>query len=155
MYKTGDLGRLLSDGTIEFLGRNDFQVKPRGFRIELGEIEARLTEHPAIREAAVIAREDVPGDKRLVAYYTTGVEQEASVSVEELRSHLSAKLPEYMGPAARVRLAALPLTPNAKLGRKTLPAPGGVAYSIRGYEPPRDVIEATLASIWAEVLKLE
>ena len=114
MYRTGDLGRWLADGNIEFLGRNDFQVKIRGFRIELGEIEARLMEHPAVREAVVIAREDTPGDKRLVAYYTAAVETGTDAwTPKQLRSHLSAILPEYMVPAAYVRLESLPLTPTA------------------------------------------
>ena len=112
MYRTGDLGRWLEDGNIEFVGRNDFQVKIRGFRIELGEIEARLMEHEQVREAVVMAREDAPGDKRLVAYYTVrardGVEPEAvggeAVGAEALRAHLTGLLPEYMVPAAYVRL---------------------------------------------------
>ena len=107
MYRTGDLGRWLPDGNIEFLGRNDFQVKIRGFRIELGEIEARLSEHPGVREAVVIAREDTPGDKRLVAYYTSAGE-EGSLGAEPLRAHLSAVLPEYMVPAAYVDWKACP-----------------------------------------------
>ena len=154
MYKTGDLGRYLPDGTIEFLGRNDFQVKIRGFRIELGEIEARLTQHPAVREAVVLAREDSPGDKRLVAYYTVVPDAEAA-DAEALRRHLSAILPEYMVPAAYVRLDALPLTANGKLDRKALPAPDGAAYAMRGYEAPVGEIEMHLARIWAEVLGLE
>ena len=154
MYKTGDLGRYLPDGTIEFLGRNDFQVKIRGFRIELGEIEARLAQHPAVREAVVLAREDGPGDKRLVAYYTVATEAEAA-GAEALRRHLSAALPEYMVPAAYVRLEALPLTANGKLDRKALPAPDGAAYAARGYEAPAGEIEMRLARIWAEVLGLE
>ena len=154
MYRTGDLGRYLPDGNIEFLGRNDFQVKIRGFRIELGEIEARLMEHPGVREAVVIAREDTPGDKRLVAYYTSAEAQGAG-DAEQLRSHLSAVLPEYMVPAAYVHLESLPLTPNGKLDRRALPAPQADAYSTRGYEPPQGEIEEQLAGIWAEVLKLD
>ena len=153
MYKTGDLGRYLPDGTIEFLGRNDFQVKIRGFRIELGEIEARLAQHPAVREAVVLARED-GGDKRLVAYYTVAPDAEAA-GAEALRRHLSATLPEYMLPAAYVRLDALPLTANGKLDRKALPAPDGAAYAARGYEAPAGEIETRLARIWADVLGLE
>ena len=158
MYKTGDLGRWLAEGTIEFLGRNDFQVKIRGFRIELGEIEARLATHSAVREAVVIAREDTPGDKRLVAYYTavgTSEQEGAIVGAEELRRGLSAKLPEYMVPAAYVRLESLPLTASGKLDRRALPAPEGEAYAVRGYEAPQGEMETKLAGIWAEVLKIE
>ena len=139
MYKTGDLGRWLADGTIEFLGRNDLQVKIRGFRIELGEIEARLVEHAGVREAVVVAREDSPGDKRLVAYYVGGEE----LSAEGLRAHLAAALPDYMVPAAYVRLEALPLTPNGKLDRKALACAGGgcvcqrAAMRRRGARPRR------------------
>ena len=153
MYRTGDLGRWLADGNIEFLGRNDFQVKIRGFRIELGEIEARLMEHEGIQEAAVLAREDTPGDKRLVAYYTA--REQNSVGAQELRAHVAAKLPEYMVPAAYVRLESLPLTPNGKLDRKALPAPEGDAYVVRQYEAPQGPIEELLASIWAELLNHE
>ncbi|HEV7367535.1 amino acid adenylation domain-containing protein, partial [Arenibaculum sp.] len=149
LYKTGDLGRWLPDGNIEFLGRNDFQVKIRGFRIELGEIEARLLEHPGVREAVVLAREDQPGEKRLVAY-TTGETDLAS-----LRRHLSSTLPEHMVPAAYVRLDALPLTPNGKLDRKALPAPDGDAFTVQAYEAPSGPVEEALARIWAEVLGLE
>ncbi|WP_051300126.1 non-ribosomal peptide synthetase, partial [Methylobacter luteus] len=151
LYKTGDLGRWLADGSIEFLGRNDFQVKVRGFRIELGEIEARLAEHPAVRETAVLAREDGPGSKKLVAYYTG----DADVTVDRLRAHLAETLPEYMVPAAFVHLEALPLTPNGKLDRKALPAPEGDAYAVRGYEAPQGETEQALAALWAELLKIE
>ncbi|WP_268879069.1 non-ribosomal peptide synthetase [Piscinibacter terrae] len=150
MYRTGDLGRYLGDGNIEFLGRNDHQVKIRGFRIELGEIEARLTQCEGVREAVVLAREDSPGDKRLVAYVVG--EQADS---QALREQLGAQLPEYMVPQAIVRLDALPLTPNGKVDRKALPAPDGSAYVERGYEAPVGEVEATLARIWAEVLQLE
>ena len=158
MYRTGDLGRWLADGNIEFLGRNDFQVKIRGFRIELGEIEARLAEYPGVREVVVMAREDTAGDKRLVAYYTasaTGDAGEDTANAERLRSHLSASVPEYMVPAAYMRLDALPLTPNGKLDRRALPAPEQDAYAARGYEAPQGETESLLAQIWAEVLKLE
>ncbi|HEX4168339.1 MAG TPA: amino acid adenylation domain-containing protein [Bryobacteraceae bacterium] len=159
MYRTGDLGRWLPDGNIEFLGRNDDQVKVRGFRIELGEIESRLMGHPAVREAVVLAREDDAGDKRLVGYYTqarSGEGEEAgAVSAEQLRSHLSASLPEYMVPAAYVRLEQLPLTPNRKLDRKALPIPDSDAYTTPGYAPPEGEVETQLAEIWAEVLKLD
>jgi amino acid adenylation domain-containing protein len=167
MYRTGDLGRWLGDGTIEFLGRNDFQVKIRGFRIELGEIEKRLAEYPGVREAAVVAREDTAGDKRLVAYYTCGARSEGEegtaaeerqkgrVGAEELRKHVAAKLPEYMVPVAYVRLESLPLTANGKLDRKALPPPEGNAYAERRYEAPQGEVESAVAAIWAEVLKLE
>jgi amino acid adenylation domain-containing protein len=154
IYKTGDLGRWLPDGSIEFLGRNDFQVKIRGFRIELGEIEAHLSEHASVREAVVIAREDTPDDKCLVAYYTS-VNDEIIISAELLRSHLSDSLPEYMIPVAYVRLKSLPLTPNGKLDRKALPAPDGEAYVARGHELPQGEMETGVAAIWAEVLKLD
>ncbi|HLL45217.1 MAG TPA: condensation domain-containing protein, partial [Longimicrobiaceae bacterium] len=151
LYRTGDLGRWLPDGTVEFLGRSDFQVKVRGFRIEPGEVETRLAEHPGIREAVIVAREDVPGDRRLVAYYTG----DGDPTAEALRAHLSASLPEYMVPAAYVRLEALPLTPNGKLDRKALPAAGDGAYASRGYEAPVGEAEAALAGIWSEVLGVE
>ena len=152
MYRTGDLGRWLADGNIEFLGRNDFQVKVRGFRIELGEIEARLHQHPGVGEVVVIAREDAAGEKRLVAYYTAG-SRAAAAGAEELRAHLSAVLPEYMVPAAYVPLQALPRTPNGKLDRHSLPAPDTGPGP--GYEPPQGPIESALSQIWAELLQLE
>jgi amino acid adenylation domain-containing protein len=154
MYRTGDLGRWLPDGTIDFLGRNDLQVKIRGFRIELGEIEARLREYPDVREALVLAREDTPGDKRLVAYYVAAADQN-DLGAEVLRRRLSSALPEYMVPAAYVRLESLPLTPNGKLDRKALPAPEEDAYSIRGYEAPQGQTEVLLAQLWAEVLNVD
>jgi amino acid adenylation domain-containing protein len=153
MYRTGDMGRWLADGNIEFLGRNDFQVKIRGFRIELGEIEARLREHEGVQEAVVVAREDTPGDKRLVAYYTA--REQNSVGAQELRAHVKEKLPEYMVPVAYVKLESLPLTANGKLNRKALPAPEGDAYVVRQYEAPQGAIEELLAGIWAKLLKLE
>ncbi len=151
MYRTGDLGRWRPDGTIDFLGRNDFQVKIRGFRIELGEIEVRLLECPGVREAAILAREDVPGDKRLVAYYV-GAE---SSKADALRGYLSDHLPGYMVPAAFVRMDAFPLGPNGKLDRKALPAPEGDAYASREYEAPQGQFETALAGIWSELLNVE
>ncbi|HJX20719.1 MAG TPA: condensation domain-containing protein, partial [Steroidobacteraceae bacterium] len=150
LYRTGDLGRYLADGTIEYLGRNDHQVKIRGFRIELGEIEARLSSYPGVGEAVVVAREEA-GEKRLVAYYTQAGDG-AGVEVDGLRGHLCSVLPDYMVPAAYVRLDALPLTPNGKLDRQALPAPEGDAYARGGYEAPVGEIEQALASIWGEVL---
>jgi arthrofactin-type cyclic lipopeptide synthetase C len=152
MYRTGDLGRWLDDGTIEFLGRNDFQVKIRGFRIELGEIETILAAYPGVSEAVVIARDDGQGNRWLAAYYTGAEDRE--IGAEALRAHLSARLPEYMVPAAYVRLETLPLTPNGKLDRRALPLPDGTAYVARDYEPPVDEVETGLARIWADLLKL-
>ena len=149
MYKTGDVGRWLMDGTVEYLGRNDDQVKVRGYRIELGEIETRLREAAGVGEVVVMAREDQPGDKRLVAYYTGEAEPEG------LRAQARGGLPEYMVPAAYVRLEALPLTANGKLDRKALPAPEGEAYGRREYEAPRGDIEERLAGIWGELLGVE
>ncbi|MBI6562226.1 syringopeptin non-ribosomal peptide synthetase SypC, partial [Pseudomonas syringae] len=151
MYRTGDLGRYLADGDIQYLGRNDDQVKIRGFRIELGEIDARLAKHPAIREAVVAAREDVPGDKRLVAYYTLSAGQ-ASVDIDSLRGWLQEQLPAYMIPVAYVLLDALPLTPNGKLDRKALPAPEAGALISRGYEAPQGETETQIAAIWQDLL---
>jgi amino acid adenylation domain-containing protein len=153
MYKSGDVGRYLADGAIEYLGRNDFQVKVRGFRIELSEIEARLAEHPGVKEAVVVAREESAGDRRLVAYYTESATM--AVDAETLRAHVLKALPEYMAPAAYVRLPELPLTSNGKIDRKALPTPDREAYASRGYEAPVGEVEATLAVIWAELLKLE
>jgi amino acid adenylation domain-containing protein len=151
MYRTGDVGRRLADGTLEFVGRNDAQVKVRGFRIEPGEIEARLSTHPEVREAVVLAREDVPGDRRLVAYYV-GAEM---VEVEAMRGSLLSHLPEYMVPSAYVRLEALPLTPNGKVDRAALPAPEGDAFGTRGYAAPAGEAEEVLSAIWAELLNVE
>ncbi len=153
IYKTGDLGRWRSDGQIEYLGRNDDQVKIRGFRIELGEVEAKLAACPGVNEAVVIAREDTPGDKRLVAYF---VSQDGShLSTTHLREQLAAILPAYMVPSAFVQLDVLPLTPTGKLERKALPAPEADAYVSREYHAPVGAVEGALAQIWAEVLKLE
>ncbi|HEX9939022.1 MAG TPA: amino acid adenylation domain-containing protein, partial [Longimicrobium sp.] len=150
LYRTGDLARWLVDGTIEFLGRTDFQVKIRGFRIELGEIEARLAEHPAVRDAVVLVRQDAPGDGRLVAYYLG-----EALDVETLRAHLAQRLPSYMVPAAFVWMEAYPLTPNGKVDRKALPAPEGDAYAARDYEPPVGETEEALAEVWSELLGVE
>ncbi|MGF2529975.1 amino acid adenylation domain-containing protein, partial [Ralstonia pseudosolanacearum] len=157
MYKTGDLGRWLPDGSLEYQSRADAQVKLRGFRIELGEIEARLSQCAGVREAVVIVREDTPGERRLVAYYVSG---EANVSGEAieaqaLREQLQASLPEYMVPAAYVKLERLPLTPNGKLDRRGLPAPEGQAYASTAYEAPQGEVEQTLVGIWQTLLGVE
>ncbi|WXL49654.1 non-ribosomal peptide synthetase (plasmid) [Rhizobium sp. T1470] len=160
LYKTGDLARYLPDGNLEFLGRNDDQVKIRGFRIEPGEVAARLCEHAWVREAVVVARQDRAGDKHLVAYVVCGPEagsdeDDGGALAGALRAHLGARLPDYMVPAAFVRLAALPLTPNGKLDRKALPAPDDDAYARAAYEAPQGAVETALAQIWAELLGLE
>ncbi|WP_369067727.1 condensation domain-containing protein, partial [Burkholderia gladioli] len=145
------LARYLPDGNLEYLGRNDHQVKIRGFRIELGEIEARLANHPAVREAVVLAIGD-GADKRLVAYVVAEHDEQL---VGALRSHLAAQLPDYMVPAAFVRLDALPLTPNGKVDRRALPAPDQSALARQAYEAPQGEIESALAEIWAELLGVE
>ncbi|WP_218776814.1 amino acid adenylation domain-containing protein, partial [Nostoc sp. T09] len=151
LYKTGDLCRYLSDGNIEFLGRLDYQVKLRGFRIELGEIETILEQHPAIKQTVVIAREDVPGDKRLVAYLVA--QSQPLPTPEQLRQYLQQKLPDYMVPSAFVFLDNLPLTPNGKVDRRALPVPapanGNEAVTL---VPPRNQVEAQLVEIWQQVL---
>ncbi|WP_448650796.1 amino acid adenylation domain-containing protein [Pseudomonas fluorescens] len=151
MYKTGDLGRLLADGSVEYLGRNDDQVKIRGFRIELGEIEARLATADGVRDAVVIAREDMPGDKRLVAY----VIAERELGAAELRNHLLLSLADYMVPSAFVLLDTFPLTTNGKLDRKALPAPDADALARRDYAAPQGAVETAIAAIWQELLKLD
>jgi len=153
LYRTGDLGRWRPDGMVEFLGRNDHQVKIRGFRIELGEIEAQLAACAGVREAVVIAREDGPGDKRLVAYLTVSVD--AELDSDTLRMQLKAILPDYMVPSAFVILDALPLTPNGKLDRKALPAPDAGALRTQPYEAPQGELEETLAGIWQDILQVE
>ena len=177
LYRTGDLACYRPDGAIEYLGRLDHQVKVRGFRIELGEIEARLLQHPAINEAAVIAREDSPGVKRLVAYVVTSAdarwepealdplpsppparEREDTAQtrlIDDLRAHLRETLPEYMLHAAFVCLPALPLNANGKLDRQALPAPDFAGQLQANYVAPHDETESILTGIWAEVLSVE
>jgi amino acid adenylation domain-containing protein/FkbM family methyltransferase len=159
LYKTGDLVRYLPGGEIEFLGRLDHQVKLRGYRIELGEVEAALVGLEGIEAAVVLAREDEPGQKRLVAYVTPerGASGESSVAeaFSALRAALQTRLPEYMVPAQFVMLDSLPLTPNGKLDRKALPAPAGALASDDAYLAPRNQTEELLAGFWAELLGLE
>ena len=154
LYKTGDLARYRPDGTIEFLGRLDHQVKIRGFRIELGEIEAVLGRHPGLREVVVLAREDVPGEKRLVAYVAP--HHQPMPALAELRRFVKERLPEYMVPAAFVFLEALPLTPNGKVDRRALPAPDSARPELEeAFAPPRTALEQFLAKIWRETLAVE
>jgi amino acid adenylation domain-containing protein len=152
MYRTGDLARYLADGTLEFLGRNDFQVKIRGMRVELGEIEACLARFDGVREAVVIARGNGDGDdgKRLVAYLVG-----ENLNPQALREHAALTLPQHMVPAAYVVLHALPLNPNGKLDRSALPAPDDSAQVTRHYEQPVGEVETELARIWADVLQLD
>ena len=154
LYRTGDLGRFGADGSVAYLGRNDEQVKIRGFRIEPGEIESHLNRHPAVREAVVIAREDSPGDKRLVAYLVDAAraDDEAGAGIEQLRAWLGAVLPPYMVPAAFVRLDALPLTSSGKVDRKALAAPQADAYAAQAYQAPQGALEQTIAALWGELL---
>ncbi|MBD2521400.1 non-ribosomal peptide synthase/polyketide synthase [Nostoc sp. FACHB-133] len=154
LYKTGDLARYLPDGNIEYLGRIDNQLKIRGFRIELGEIEAMLSQHPGVRENVVVAREDIPGEKRLVAYFVPQLEQ--TPTTNELRIFLTEKLPQYMMPSAFVRLEFLPLTPNGKVDRKALPIPDFQNTQLAvTFVAPRTPVEKILADIWADALHLE
>ncbi|MBD2789293.1 amino acid adenylation domain-containing protein, partial [Xenorhabdus sp. DI] len=153
LYKSGDLGRWLPDGNIEYLGRNDFQVKIRGFRIELGEIEAQLAACDGVKDVVVIAREDTAGDKRLVAYLLP--QPDVTLTPSDLREQLSIHLMEHMIPSAFVILAAFPLTGSGKLDRKALPAPDRSAIASRRYEAPQGEIEQKLAAVWQSLLGLE
>nr|WP_223281648.1 non-ribosomal peptide synthetase [Xenorhabdus griffiniae] len=151
MYRTGDLARYLPDGNLVFIGRNDQQVKIRGFRIEPGEIEARLMEYPTVREAIVLALGEGQ-DKRLVAYVVAPADDGLTTC---LYSHLRALLPDYMVPAAFVRLDAFPLSPNGKLDRQALPEPDQNAFVHQAYEAPQGEVEIAMAAIWRELLEVE
>jgi amino acid adenylation domain-containing protein len=153
LYKTGDLARHLPDGSIEYLGRIDFQVKIRGLRVELGEIEVRLAELEAVNKCVVIVREDRPRDQRLVAYYVA--EPGLDVSNSDWRSYLRLKLPEYMIPQHFVELKSIPLSPNGKVDRKALPKPETDGASEQGYVAPRTETEQKIAAVWQEVLNRE
>jgi len=154
LYKTGDCARYLPDGNIEFLGRKDYQIKIRGFRVEPGEAEAILSHHPNVKQAVVLARDDMPGEKRLVAYVVP--HQQAGPAVSELRLLLKAQLPEYMVPSAFVLLERLPLTQNGKLDREALPVPDKDSFeSETGFLAPRDPVELQLTKIWEELLNIK
>ena len=153
LYKTGDLARFLPGHDIEYLGRIDHQVKIRGFRIELGEIESVLLQHPAVRSAVAMAREDEPGVKRLAAYVVTS---QPTPEVSVLREHLKRKVPDYMVPAAFVFLDALPLTASGKVDRKALPVPESQRPELtRRYVAPRTPAEKTLSAVWSKALRVE
>ncbi|SDF37168.1 non-ribosomal peptide synthetase, partial [Myxococcus virescens] len=150
LYRSGDRARWQADGTLQFLGRVDFQVKLRGFRIELGEVEAALRNHSAVETAIAVVREDIPGDRRLVAYVTP-----ENVDTASVREHLRQRLPEYMVPNAVVALSTLPLSPNGKVDRKALPAPDLVGLGAEDFVAPRTELEQQLAVLFSEVLGLE
>jgi amino acid adenylation domain-containing protein len=153
MYRTGDRARRLADGSVEFLGRLDQQVKIRGFRVEPGEVEVVLRHHPGVGEAVVVARQDKHGEKQLAAYFVLAYPHAATA--DQLASWVREHLPDFMVPAAFVRLASLPLTPNGKVDRKALPEPDQAAGRLKEYVAPRDTVEEELAAIWADVLDLE
>ncbi|MGH7619203.1 MAG: amino acid adenylation domain-containing protein, partial [Gemmatimonadaceae bacterium] len=150
LYRTGDLARWRADGTLEFIGRADHQIKLRCHRIELGEIEAVLTAHPRVSQAVVVVRDDLPGDRQLVAYCNA-----PDATSKTLQAYLSERLPEHMVPAAYVLLDTFPLTPSGKIDRRKLPAPGENAFSREGYEAPDGDVEIALAKLWAEQLGVE
>jgi amino acid adenylation domain-containing protein/non-ribosomal peptide synthase protein (TIGR01720 family) len=156
LYRTGDLARRAVDGGIEILGRADFQVKIRGFRVELGEIEAVLAAHPAVHQAAVLARRHGAGESRLVAYAAMRGDPSSAPGPSELRAFVAGRLPEFMVPSAFVRLAALPLTPHGKIDRRALPEPGPERPQLAApFTAPRTPAERTMARIWADLLRLD
>lgn len=154
MYRTGDLGKYLSDGNIEYLGRTDNQVKVRGYRIELGEVEIALSNFPGISQVVVAVREDEPGDKRLVAYFTT--EAGFKVTTAEFRKFISGKLPDYMMPSAFVAVDSFPKTPSGKIDRRSLPRPNESRPDIGTlYVEPRSPQEKNLAAVWSQLLRID
>jgi len=154
LYRTGDLARIREDGVCEFLGRLDGQVKVRGYRIELGEIEVALDSHPAVKQAVAVAREDEPGDKRLVAYVIQSEPVENLAG--ELRRHLAGLVPEYMIPSAFVPLEEFPRTPSGKIDRRSLPRPEGKRPDVTAsYVAPRSDLEQTICSLWARLIKID
>ncbi|KAB7762975.1 non-ribosomal peptide synthetase [Xanthomonas maliensis] len=154
LYRTGDLVRWRHDGVLEYLGRNDGQVKIRGFRVELGEIASALQQHPSVASAAVVQREDAPDAKQLVAYYVGDVAV-GDVDAQALRTHLRSRLPDYMLPAAYVRVAQLPLTANGKLDRQALPMPERADHAVDDEVPPQGELELLLAGLWTQVLGID
>ncbi|HEX8148210.1 MAG TPA: amino acid adenylation domain-containing protein [Pyrinomonadaceae bacterium] len=154
LYRTGDLARHLPDGDIEYLGRADEQVKIRGFRIEPGEIEGVLSGHEAVDEVLVVAREDAPGERRLVAYFVAAAG--AGAGATDLRDYLKERLPDYMVPSAFVAVERMPLTPHGKIDRRALPAPDASRPELgTAYAAPRNEVEEALAAIWENVLGVE
>jgi amino acid adenylation domain-containing protein len=154
LYKTGDLGRYLNDGNIDFLGRIDHQVKVRGFRIELGEIEVALSQYPKVKDVVVASRDDKPGNKRIIAYVVPASGD--LITINEMQRHLKQRLPDYMIPSAFIIMESLPLSSNGKVDRKALPALNQFRPEMESkFTPPRDLIEEIVADIWADVLGLE
>ncbi|MFO0599053.1 MAG: amino acid adenylation domain-containing protein [Myxococcaceae bacterium] len=153
LYRTGDVARFRADGNLEYQRRNDNQVKVRGYRIELGEIETALSEHPTVKQAVVIVREDKPGDQRLVGYLIMKPGEDAQEN--ELKKQLRARLPDYMVPQHFVTLEALPLTPNGKIDRRALPAPTALARDVDDWVPPRTDVEKLVAEVWMGALKID
>ena len=154
LYKTGDLGRYLPDGNIEFLGRSDDQVKIRGFRVEPGESEAALAAHPGVRQTVVLVREDEPDEKRLVAYVVP--QHEAAPSPSDLRAYLKGKLPDYMVPSAFVFIDSIPLSPHGKVDRQALPEPDRNSTDLaEDYVGPRNAVEDIIAAAWSEILRVK
>ncbi len=156
LYKTGDLARYLPDGHIEYLGRIDYQVKLRGFRIELGEIETALLQHPGVKEAVIIIREDTPNENSLVGYIVAETGEDSLQVISQLRRFLKQQLPEFMVPTIIMALEAMPLTPNGKVDRKALPEPDASRPELEAnYVAPRTSIEQEIADIWTQVLNLK